>query len=70
MEAAPKGDKEGESDDVESDSVGKTSSEQKVIMSNMGSELKLHWHLFFLHEGTWLFDEKKVCEKVELYDFK
>jgi hypothetical protein len=25
----------------------------------MGSKLKLHWYLFFLHEGSWLCDEKK-----------
>jgi hypothetical protein len=36
----------------------------------MGSKLKLHWYLFFFHEGSWLCDEKKVCEKVELYDFE
>jgi hypothetical protein len=23
-----------------------------------------------LHEGPWLCDERKVCKKVELYDFK
>jgi hypothetical protein len=42
----------------------------KAIKHNMGSKLKLHWYLFFLHEGPWLCDEKKVCEKVEIYDFK
>jgi hypothetical protein len=42
----------------------------KLIKHNMGSKLKLHWYLFFLHEGPWLCDEKKVCEKVELYDFE
>jgi hypothetical protein len=42
----------------------------KLIKHNMGSKLELHWYLFFLHEGPWLCDEKKVCEKVELYDFE
>jgi hypothetical protein len=36
----------------------------------MGSELKLHWHLFILHEGPWLCNDKNVCEKVEICDFK
>jgi hypothetical protein len=49
------------------DALGKSSISDQ---GNMGSKLKLHWYLFFLHEGPWLCDEKKVCEKVELYDFK
>jgi hypothetical protein len=31
---------------------------------------RLHEHLKILHEGSWLRNNKKVCEKVELYDFK
>jgi hypothetical protein len=27
-------------------------------------------HLQILHEGSWLRNNKKVCEKVELYNFK
>jgi hypothetical protein len=49
------------------DALGKSSISDK---HNMGSKLKLHWYLFFFHEGSWLCDKKKVCEKVELYDFK
>jgi hypothetical protein len=30
----------------------------------MGSKLKLHWYLFFLHEGPWPCDEKKVVRKL------
>jgi hypothetical protein len=42
-----------------------------MINYNMGSELKLHGYLYFLHEGPWLCNEKKkVREKVEIYDFK
>jgi hypothetical protein len=31
---------------------------------------QLHEHLQILYEGSWLCNNKKVCEKVELYDFK
>jgi hypothetical protein len=36
----------------------------------MESGSMLHEHLQILHEGSWLHNNKKVCEKVELYDFK
>jgi hypothetical protein len=29
----------------------------------MGSELKIHWDLLFLHEGPWLCDEKRYVRK-------
>ena len=32
--------------------------------------IKLHGHFGFSHEGPWLRIIEKVCEKVELYDFK
>jgi hypothetical protein len=63
VEAAPNGDKEGDSDEAKG-CLG------QVIKHNMGSKLKLNWYLFLLHEGPWLCDERKVCKKVELYDFK
>jgi hypothetical protein len=49
------------------DALGKSSISDQA---QHGSKLKLHWYLLFLHEGPWLFNKKKVCEKVELYDFK
>jgi hypothetical protein len=66
VKAAPKGYEEGDSDEAKG-CLGQVFISDK---NNMGSKLKLHWYLFFLHEGPWLCDEKKVCEKVELYDFK
>jgi hypothetical protein len=64
--AAPKDDKEGDSDEIKG-CIGQVF---YMIKHNMGSKLKLHWYLFYLHEGPCLCDEKKVCEKVELYVFK
>jgi hypothetical protein len=37
---------------------------------NMDIKLNLLWYLLFLHERQWLWDKKKVCETVELCDFK
>jgi hypothetical protein len=31
-----------------------------MINYNMGSELKLHGYLYFLHEGPWLCNEKRM----------
>jgi hypothetical protein len=40
------------------------------ISDRVESGSRLHEHLQILHEGSWLRNNKKVCEKVELYDFK
>jgi hypothetical protein len=46
------------------------------LSSNISDRVKhgewtmLYEHLLILHEGSWLHNNKKVCEKVEIYDFK
>jgi hypothetical protein len=56
VKAAWKGDKEGDSDEAKG---CPGLSLLQVIKHNIGSKLKMHWYLFFLHEGPWLCDEKK-----------
>jgi hypothetical protein len=50
-----------------SDSLGKSSISDRA---QYGKWIKAALGPLFLHERPGLCDENKVCEKVELYDFK
>ena len=67
--AATKDNKEGGDDDVRNDCASFPLSVIDHVQHGKWNKRCME-HLHLLHEGPWLHINEKVCDKVELYDFK